>query len=221
MSANKLRGILLQHNEDISLLKELKIAYASAMWSWSRIESDLFAVYIAAIDGFKANFAAAQESYFSVVSAKNRLDITHHAAKASWDGSALLTRWLPIEKVCRTELSARGRVAHLTGRVLIPEKPHQKRLAIVDEHFWHPKRKMKYSEAKSVGFTANHLLDMSRKWDDLHRQLWDFHSPLWDAKLGALSPIPLGPPAGLLNPPPLLPTQDRKERRRRPQPSQR
>lgn len=53
MSANKLAEILRHHNEDLELLKELKIAYASAMWSWSRIESDLFAVYIAAIDGFK------------------------------------------------------------------------------------------------------------------------------------------------------------------------
>jgi len=102
--------------------------------------------------------------------------------------------------MCYAELSSRGRIAHLTGRVLTPEKPHQKRMAIIDEHFWHPNRKTSYNEAKSVGFNTTQLQEMSKKWDDLHRRLWDFHSPIWNNKLGALSPITLEQPVGLLNP---------------------
>lgn len=220
MSSNKLAKLLRQHNKNLELLKELKIAYASAMWSWARIDSDIFSVYIAAIDGFMANFLATQKSYFSVVSAQARLDITHQAALSRWANSPLLARWIKLQKTCKSELAARGRIAHLTGSIFEPEMPHQKHIAILEEHFWHPNKKLKYNEAKSVGFTADQLIELSKKWDDLHRQLRQFYEPIWTERLETLSPKTPEQPMGLLRPQTISPqTKDRKVQRKRRSPS--
>lgn len=190
---NKLAQLLMQD----ARLDNLKRSYANAMWAWAHIESDLFGVFIAATDGFHGNFRASQESYFSVVSAKNRLDMTHTAAKARWANSKTLEVWLPLESKCRKQLAKRGKIAHLTGRIIDPEKPTQKPVAIVGEHFWHPQRENTYQQAKNTGYSARQLDDLATEWEQLHFQLFNFYSPFWTAQLEAQTSTFPRPTGGL------------------------
>lgn len=174
-------------DESFLLMRDLKLAYADAMWAWSRVESELFAVYVAAIHGYTANYKSLQESYFAIVSAKSRLDMTNVAAKARWGGTNTAITWTALYSRCSKELRVRGKCAHLKGEVIAPEKPNQKTIAVLTQAFWHPEKHMNYQDAKNRFPNAETLINYAATWNELANDLAKLWSPIWESELDRLS----------------------------------
>lgn len=218
-SRNLLLDVLMDRD---SGMNELRTAYAKAMWAWASVEAEWFTVYVAALDAFRSRFRSLQRSYFSIVSAKTRLDMTNVAAKTAWDKTPILDAWMTLAERSRKELSTRGRIAHLQGMVVYPEDAHEKKLALLMEHMWHPEHPFKYKERKNKGYSAEQLTVMQVLWEQLAKDLSDFSKPMWDEALKPAMPPPasvalVGGPSPATEPP--LPQRPRKQKRQ-PQPSQ-
>jgi hypothetical protein len=93
---------------------ELAIAYATALWQWTQVEHEAFAIYLAAVGKVRDDFGALQASYLSVLLTKTRFEMIDAAASLVWSCPALNDY-----KAIRDELFAgnktRGRLAHYVG----------------------------------------------------------------------------------------------------------
>lgn len=207
-------------------LDRLKVAYADAMWSWAHVEAEWLPAYICATNSFWAKFSPIQQSYFSIVTAKVRLDMTHAAARAAWDGrpehQTTFDEWTLLADRSRKELAKRGRIAHLTGGYVFDiRKPPVARLV---QHSWHPEFSFKYEDQKNRGISIEQLQEMFKAWNTLAADLQKFSSGLSDpifraekerkAKLGA-PPASDSDPSKLSEPQQTLPATKRPRKARK------
>ena len=93
---------------------ELAIAYATALWQWTEVEHEAFAIYLAAIGKVRDDFSALQASYLSVVVAKPRFAMIDAAAQLVWSGQ-VLDDYNAIKKELHVGNETRNRLAHYVG----------------------------------------------------------------------------------------------------------
>ena len=208
-------GSEIEHPE----FEKLLIAYGQAMWSWSRVENNLFAIFSQAIAPTTTSHQKAlRAAFFSIVAAKNRLDMLSSVTKEMWKGQGYWDDWLALLDECRSAQRTRGRLAHLVGYGFYIQKPNAQRdeiFAVLGEPQNHPTAPRNHSDLKRGEFDADSLANHARVWGSLNSRLMLFAQHVQEAQRGASSQ----PPANLrrlLRPPP---SQTRTARPKPPKPS--
>lgn len=151
-------------------LAELLVAYAQALWEWTKVESFLFLAFAHAIaPNSNEHSDRIRVAFFSVVSPQARLDMVN-AIITSAGNADHIRYWAPLYKEFRAELTTRGKIAHLIGHSY---KAHgrKKARAVLMEPIWHPKTKHTHAEANSVIYTADYLKSLAEKWGLLEQRL--------------------------------------------------
>jgi hypothetical protein len=64
--------------------QELQIAYADAMWVWAEVETSLFTIFVAAVNGLKSDIRPTRAAFFAIHSFEMRLTATHAAREREW-----------------------------------------------------------------------------------------------------------------------------------------
>lgn len=157
--------------------QELLVAYAHAMWAWSRVENKLFLIFAHAVEPTTNNHSKAlRAAFFSIVTAKARLDMLHSVARAMWEGKRHWQDWLRIHEECGAQLRVRGRLAHLVGYGFIDERKGRttRFMAVLAEPMFHPMSPKRHSDLRRSEFTAASLSALAADWALLNDRLGVF-----------------------------------------------
>jgi hypothetical protein len=174
-------------------LINLKLAFADAMWTWAHVETQIFAIYVAAVGGLTIDMRPIRAAFFAINSFEMRLTMTHAALKERWPRHPLLKVWSALRGRCDKAAGQRGRIAHRAGTVWWPEKPHQKVLVALHEPTWHHAAPQNWGTAKSTGIDEAMLRQFESDWHKINYDLSQFALRVWqEARL----PTSLEPPPG-------------------------
>lgn len=168
----------------------LERAFASAMWSWAEIEAGTFTIYLAAVGGLTMDMRPIRASFFSVNSFEVRLSMTHAAVQQRWGKQGHGKTWIDLHVRCDKARKQRNKIAHVSGRYVAPQEPHQHPLYILSDPFWHHRAPRTWGESKSIGINASTLTTFSETWNRLSYDLSQFGNVLWSEGLQAASPPP-------------------------------
>jgi hypothetical protein len=156
-------------------LRKLQRAYSNAMWTWAEIEADLFQIFAHATDSRHHNYETLRETFFAINGFRMRLDMTHAAAKLTWaKHEDFLKVWLHLHEECSEQARKRGKIAHLSGRELIPKKPNESPIVILGEPMSKLGMKVTHATARSRGYTAKDLDALNKTWRVLEAKLARF-----------------------------------------------
>jgi hypothetical protein len=154
---------------------ELLIAYAHAMWSWSRLEATLFQIFADTVEPTTNHHAdALRAAFFSIVSAKSRIDMIHSVARARWHGKLHWAEWAKLYNECVKQLRVRGRIAHLVGYSYAPNARGKKVVAALAEAIHHPSAPHAHKDLKQKGITVDDLRSYVDCWELLSQRLQVF-----------------------------------------------
>jgi hypothetical protein len=157
----------------------LHIVYANAMWTWASIETLIFRIYVAAIGGLTGDMRPLQRKFFSDRVFRRRLRETHAKMEQRWSGTPHFDRWQALSERCEKANDERGRIAHLAGYPVNPQRPGQRPLYVLLEPPWHHRHPVTWGEAKSTGFDFKKLSQFAYKWHKLRADLDRFGLILW------------------------------------------
>jgi len=123
---------------------ELAIAYAIALWQWTQVEHEAFAIYLAAIGKVRDDFRALQASYLSVVVTKPRFAMIDAAAQLVWSGQ-VLDDYNAIKRELHAGNETRSRLAHYVGcdqKLVLPtwKSDNLKKAKGVESENWTPEK---------------------------------------------------------------------------------
>ena len=164
--------------------RDLKEAYAEAMWTWAEVEGQIFTIYVAAVGVLKLDIRPLQASFFAVNSFEARLIMTSSAVKQRWgEKHPHFAKWASLRERCDKAAGERGRIAHKTGTYWPIQKPHQHPLYILSDPSWHFGRPQKWGVAKSTGFDAPKLRQFAEGWHRVCADLHRFSLELWSETL--------------------------------------
>lgn len=156
---------------------DLLISYAHAMWSWSRVEDKLFLIFAHAVEPTTNNHSKAlRAAFFSIVTAKARLDMIHSVARAMWEGKAHWESWMTIYDECTSQLRTRGRLAHLVGYGFHDEKQGKPKrfIAVLGEPTYHPSSPRRHADLRRAEFGPDKLSRLASDWRNLSDRLGVF-----------------------------------------------
>ena len=174
--------------------RKLEQAYCDAMWTWGEIETLLYTIFSVAA-GTRSK--ATKEAFFAVIGFRIRLDMIHSAARVTWKDSDYLRAWNFLYSECAKHAGKRGKIAHLSGVQLRPDKPHQKRIVMLAEHKI-PGGAKTYGELKSSGYSIQDLKVFHKEWSILLNRLLQFCFWLLSDEVFRKHGEPINDPAHLL-----------------------
>lgn len=159
---------------DVPEFQELYTAYSQAMWSWSRAENKLFIIFAFALSGNDPDVPALRELFFSVISPQARIDMIHAIAKIRWKKSGIWNDWVKLYEELKTQLSIRGKLAHLVGYAYYPKPKNKKAETLIMAPPWHPNAPVTHGQAKASGYDAAKLSMLASEWEKLSSRLGVF-----------------------------------------------
>lgn len=151
---------------------ELLVAFAHAMWEWSRIEASLFLIFADAIEPNRNKLSKPlRAAFFSVVSPRGRIDMVHSVARAVWTGKPHWNAWVSLRNECCKQLGRRGRYAHLIGYGYKEDQTAKAMTVVLGEPIHHPDSPKGRKHLKSRGVTLDEVLASARDWKELGDRL--------------------------------------------------
>ncbi len=149
-------------------------------WVWSRIEAELFLVFMAASGLARCmSFSDTEHretlarTFFAVKGMEIRLGMTHVLAQQRWKKSPHLATWTPIHNELNAQRKVRGKIGHSTGLLFSNPRGKPPTALLIDPRLY-VDIAVDYKDAKNGGKSLVQLLQIHQDFLSLQRSMADF-----------------------------------------------